>query len=135
MAGQEKPELSQVQEAAHNQGGQTVPQPHPSRATANGATVELEQRFRQLARTWIQETEYLSSTVQMAKHPAYQEIIGMGEVAIPLVLAELRRRPDFWFAALRAITGENPVPPQSAGKVQEMAKAWLEWGHARGYVR
>jgi hypothetical protein len=71
----------------------------------------------------------------MAKHPAYQEIILMGQQVVPLLLAELRRDPDFWFAALRAITGENPVPPASAGKVKEMARAWIAWGKARGYIR
>jgi hypothetical protein len=96
---------------------------------------ELEERFRQLARIWKAETAHLSSAGRMARHPAYQEIVRLGEPAVPLLLAELRRDPDFWFAALRAITGENPVPPESAGKVKEMARAWIQWGRAKGYVR
>ena len=71
----------------------------------------------------------------MAKHPAYRQIIEMGSAAIPLLLTELRRAPDFWFAALREITKENPVPPKSAGKVKEMARAWIEWGRKRGYIQ
>jgi hypothetical protein len=102
--------------------------------TADRSPQELERHFRQLVRKWIQETEYMSSAARMAEHPTYQEIIKLGEPAVPLLLAELRRRPDFWFAALRAITGENPVPPQSAGKVQDMATAWLAWGQAKGLI-
>ncbi len=70
----------------------------------------------------------------MAKHPAYRQIVEMGPAVVPLLLAELKRKPDFWFAALREITGENPAPPASAGKIKEMARAWVEWGRKRGLV-
>jgi hypothetical protein len=70
----------------------------------------------------------------MASHPAYQEIIGMGQKVVPLLLTELKRKPDFWFVALREITGENPVPPESAGRIEEMARAWLKWGRSKGYI-
>ena len=95
---------------------------------------DVRKRFRQLVATWRKETGHLSSAERMARHPAYLEIIALGEPAIPLLLAELRRKPDFWFAALRALSGENPVPAASAGKIKEMAQAWIEWGKARGYL-
>jgi hypothetical protein len=90
--------------------------------------------FQYLARKWKAATEHMSSAARMAKHPAYREIVQMGSAVIPLLLAELRRNPDFWFAALREISGENPVPAQSAGQVKEMARAWIEWGRQRGYI-
>jgi hypothetical protein len=40
----------------------------------------------------------------MVTHPAYQQIIGLGKEALPLLFGELRRAPDHWFWALRAIT-------------------------------
>ena len=89
-------------------------------------------RFAGLVARWKSDCEFLSSPPAMAKHPAYREIIAMGEPAIRLILAELEARPDFWFAALREITGEDPVPPEARGKVKAMARAWLEWGHAHG---
>jgi hypothetical protein len=94
----------------------------------------LEARFRALAQKWRDETSHLSSAARMAQHPAYQEIIGMGFAAVPLLLAQLQSKPDFWFAALRAITGENPVPPRCAGKLKEMARAWVRWGRAKGHI-
>jgi hypothetical protein len=99
-----------------------------------GSQEELEPRFRLLVKQWKKETAHLSSTSRMAKHPAYQEIIAMGMAAVPLLLAELRRSPDFWFPALRSITGENPVLPGSVEKVKEMAQAWIEWGRAKGII-
>jgi hypothetical protein len=95
----------------------------------------LEAKFLALVQKWRMETGHLSSAARMAQHPAYQQIIGMGTAAVPLLLAQLQRHPDFWFAALRAITGEDPVPPRSAGKLKEMARAWLEWGRAKGYIQ
>ena len=96
--------------------------------------VAPETKFRGLVKRWKKETAHLSSAARMASHPAYQEIIGMGQKVVPLLLAELKRKPDFWFAALRAITGENPVPPESAGKIKEMARAWIVWGRSKGYI-
>jgi hypothetical protein len=84
--------------------------------------------FAELAARWRTETDALSSPAEVAAHPAYREIIAMGEPAIRLILAELETRPDHWFEALRAMTGEDPVPPEARGDVGAMARAWLEWG-------
>ena len=59
--------------------------------------------------------------------PSYQQIIGMGDMALPLILRELAREPDHWFWALHAITGADPVEPDARGDVRKMAKAWIEW--------
>ena len=65
--------------------------------------------FDTLATEWREEQSVLSSAREMAMHPAYLRIIGMGERAIPLILEDLRKSPDHWFIALHAITGVNPV--------------------------
>lgn len=97
-------------------------------------TERLEARFRELARRWREECAVLSSTTAKAVHPAYQQIIGLGPDALPLILRELAQTPGHWFWALKAITGEDPVPEQDVGDVRRMAKAWLNWGRERGYV-
>jgi hypothetical protein len=109
--------------------------PPLNKAALSQPPAEIEQQFRVLAKLWKAETEHLSSAARMAKHPAYRAIIQMGRAVVPLLLAQLKRDPDFWFAALREITGENPVPARSAGKLKEMARAWLDWGQAKGYIR
>ena len=69
------------------------------------------EKFRALVSEWKEDTKFLSSTTAMTLHKAYQEIIGMGPLVIPLILRELETTPDQWFAALKALTGVDPVPP------------------------
>ncbi len=98
------------------------------------AEYDVRERFRQLVAQWKAKSRHLSNVTQMAMLKPYQQIIGMGERAVPLILEELAREPDHWFWALEAITQENPVPPEAAGKVRQKAQAWLLWGKQRGYV-
>src|SRR5438045_357911 len=50
----------------------------------------LERAFRPLVQEWIDATEHTSNMLKAVKHPAYQQIIGMGKVApshiLPLLL-------------------------------------------------
>jgi hypothetical protein len=94
---------------------------------------ELEATFAKLVKQWREENHGVSSTNQMSMHPAYQQIIGMGEAAIPLLLGELEKKSGQWFWALKSITRVDPVPPEQRGKTSEMIKAWLNWGRERGY--
>lgn len=96
--------------------------------------VDARTRFQQLAADWKEKSRYLSNTAQMAMLRPYQQIIGMGLSAVPLILEELQREPDQWFWALEAITAENPVPADAAGKVRLMADAWIQWGKQRGLI-
>lgn len=92
---------------------------------------DVRDRFRRLAAEWKEQSRYLSNTAQMAMLKPYQQIIGMGMPAVPLILKEMRREPGPWFWALEAIAGENPVPPEAAGRVRLMTDAWLAWGKQR----
>jgi hypothetical protein len=90
--------------------------------------------FHRSVAAWKAAAGVSSSLTERFTHSAYREIIGMGEAAVPYLLAELEREPDWWFAALKGITGADPVPSASRGRLAEMTQAWLAWGHARGYV-
>ncbi len=83
---------------------------------------------------WEADTAHLSSVTEIAMHPAYQQIIGMGPIAIPLILSEMKRKPDHWFWALKSITGEDPVLDENRGQILQMTKAWLHWGIEQGYI-
>lgn len=108
-----------------------------SRGTETGTDgePELDVRFRELADAWKRDSVFSSSVQQIAMHPAYQKIVGMGPCAVGMILRDLQDQPDHWFWALHAITGENPVPEESQGKIDEMAKAWINWGREVGYLR
>jgi hypothetical protein len=95
--------------------------------------VKLEAEFNSLAEEWRAETGMLSLVTQKSMHPAYQKIIGMGQPVVPLILRDLEQKPDHWFWALRAITGDNPVKSEQRGRMKMMAQAWIEWGKEHGY--
>lgn len=111
----------------------------PHTPLPEGAQVEIRmyealgQRFGALAEEWRSATAHLSNIRKRILHPAYQEIIGMGASAIPLILAEMKRRPGQWFWALQAITGEDPTASHQHGNLTELTEAWLEWGRRNGY--
>jgi len=101
----------------------------PRRATPN---VALRRRFSKLATQWRSETAVESSVSRRTMHWAYQQIIGLGPDALPLILEELERETDDWFWALAAITGEDPA--EGMETLDSAAEAWLEWGRSKGHL-
>ncbi|HUS58396.1 MAG TPA: hypothetical protein VM141_07070 [Planctomycetota bacterium] len=98
------------------------------------AEVQLAKRFKKLVREWHSKTAFAATIVDIATAPPYQMIIGMGPDAIPLILKELKKEPDHWFWALKAITGgEDPVPESDRGNMVKMRRAWINWGKKRRY--
>jgi hypothetical protein len=95
---------------------------------------DLARRFRSLVQDWKDAKVFTSSGSEIALHPAYPQIIGMGKEAIPLILSELQREEDHWFWALKAITGEDPVAPGDRGILPKMTEAWLNWAKTHGYT-
>ena len=96
---------------------------------------QSEREFSRLTEEWRVATALTSSLTEMSAHPAYQRIVGMGRLALPMIFRELSSEPDHWFWALKAITGCDPVPPSHRGNIDLMAADWLAWGRSRGYVR
>ena len=93
--------------------------------------------FSRLVELWREEKGIVSSISEMVSCPSYLAIIGMGEKALPLILSQIERErddPDYWFAALEAITGYDPVLEEDYGDTVRMAQAWLSWAE-QNYVR
>ena len=93
-------------------------------------------KFQDLVRQWRNQRGVTSSITEMAMLPPYQKIIGMGQDAIPLIIAQLKTEgdePDHWFWALAAIAGANPVKSEDQGNTVKMAEAWLKWAEDQGY--
>ena len=88
--------------------------------------------FRALASEWRAATRFAAAPSAAADHPAYRAVVGLGPGAVPLILAALAEAPDPWFAALRELTGDDPVPPADRGRPEASAGHWLAWGRARG---
>ncbi len=90
----------------------------------------------QIAR-WKTDTMHWSSITRMIAHPSYLRIIGLAQYSNNheverTLLRELETEPDHWFAALTALTGEDPTRPEY--DFDESVNAWLEWGRAKGII-
>lgn len=95
----------------------------------------LGETFRKLADEWRSATAFDSSPDRITRHEAYRAIVDLGEEVAPLILRDLKRRPELWFAALRELLNVDPVRPEQRGNVRAMADAWLEWGQNHGLLR
>src|SRR5205807_141261 len=78
-------------------------------------TESVEARFRQLESKWMAEVGHLSSYTAIVRHPAFQEIISLGEAVVPFMLQDLQERPRLWVWALPEITGADPITPGDGG--------------------
>lgn len=95
---------------------------------------DTDTKFHMLKKNWEIETSMLSSITARAMHPAYQQIIGMGQKVVPLILAEMTMKPGLWFWALKSITGADPVRAEDRGHIKRMTAAWMAWGKKHGYI-
>lgn len=86
-----------------------------------------EERFQYLRDAWKEDTWHVASPKKKATHWAYQQIIGGGDKSLPFIIDDLKEETDHWFWALRAITGEDPVPEEHRGRMDKMAQDWIEW--------
>lgn len=92
--------------------------------------VQDELRFYNLVQGWHSERGISSSISEIVGCRSYLAIIGMGEKAVPMIIAKLRDEgddPDHWFVALEAITGQNPILEKDYGDTVKMASRWLAW--------
>ena len=99
-----------------------------------GVDEGLAVAFEELAQIWASETAHLSSPLKLMEHPAYRQIVGLGAAVLPLLLRDLVESHRFWFPALNAITGENPIPEDAAGNMTRMTEAWIAWGRDRHLI-
>lgn len=101
--------------------------------TSSLRSVMLGEYFRMTLARWHDETESSSLLAEKRAHPAYRQIVGLAEEAIPLILKEIEVRPSFIFMALHDITGENPIANEHQGLLRSMIEDWLKWGTERGF--
>jgi hypothetical protein len=94
----------------------------------------ITKQFQQLTQTWRSETNYLSNLGAAAENPAHQQIVKLGEEAIPLILEDYKKGGSWWALTLMEITGINLVTEEIAGKYDEVRDIWLTWGVENGYI-
>ena len=93
-----------------------------------------EEQFLQLLSEWRKETAFQSSPRVITSHSAYQKIIDIGEPALPFIFEDMQENGGWWYPALRAITGDNPVRKDARGNRKLNDEAWLRWAREHGYA-
>jgi hypothetical protein len=96
-------------------------------AEASEDTSDLKAAFRKFAERWRRETALVSSSTARTQNRWYKKIIELGPAVVPMIIDELRERPDLWFDALEELTGTSPVPESSRDSVLKSAQAWIDW--------
>lgn len=94
----------------------------------------LQGRFEHLVHDWMRDIRFTNSMDEIVKSKSLQSIIGLGTVAIPMILEDLQKSPKHWFYALQKVTGENPVAKKYAGNLEKMTEIWVKWGKKKGYI-
>ncbi len=100
--------------------------------TVSPAPETVEERFSRLCKEWKKETSHISVLEKRYRHPSYREILTIKEAAIPLILKEMRRDPDWWFDALERLTKKNPA--KNAETFYEGVDEWISWGIANEII-
>ncbi|MSU77277.1 MAG: hypothetical protein EXS16_04180 [Gemmataceae bacterium] len=93
----------------------------------------IEPQFRRHEADWVAGTRALSSATQIINHPAFRQIVSMGECVIPFMLRDLETRPRLWVWALAEIAGINPVTAEDSGNIAKMSATWLRWAREKGW--
>lgn len=89
------------------------------------------ERFELLAGQWVSHCENvaLSSNINdYLDHPAYRELIALGDEAIPLIIE--RYRDDVftpWGFLLDDITGLNMIEDRNRFRPADVRQRWLDW--------
>jgi hypothetical protein len=100
---------------------------------------QVRERFNQLVAQWKRNTSHKSIAAQVIADSSYLKIIALGWYGVPLIIEELKQDPDYWFAALEAITeaGTEIVPSDQKNpmSIHELAKRWIEWWKETGEAR
>ena len=99
------------------------------------ADATLETEFQTLVGRWREETLGHWNAAIILAHPAHQQIVEMGEDALPLIFADLAAGGGHWWRALRTITGTSPISEEDMGRSSKMRAAWLHWAREHGYLR
>jgi hypothetical protein len=91
----------------------------------------LREEFEALARRWRDETAHYALASRRIAHDAFLSILLLGrDNLLPLIIEDLRKTHDHWFAALRLLAGGED-PAADATTHAEAVDAWLTWWDRR----
>jgi len=113
-----------------------IPRPSgPVKALIDGGAVSfksMEEKFAALLEAW--EDHNAGRSVTNYDHPAYLQIVGMGDWVVPRLLEKLEEGDGDWIYAIKLITGHEEETAAMVGDGDQVIAAWLEWGKTYGKI-
>ncbi len=97
------------------------------RLTIEAALNEI--KVQELANTWKCETGHFSIVQHSISHPAYLQIVGMSDKALPFLMKQVEQGSAQWLPALRAIAGDTK--PDEGNTLADALNAWTQWWEAK----
>lgn len=95
-------------------------------------SASLRERFTELVEQWTRDMMLSSSSDDVRMHPAYQQVIGLGPQAIPLIYEHMLTGEPHWSWALSSITGEDPATGTDSPRAA--TATWIRWIEDRQLV-
>lgn len=90
-------------------------------------------KIEEVADKWLNDTKWSSSFDDIMSHPAFEQLRNAGPSSLSLAISKLRDGDlqVHWFILAKTIAGEDPSPPETRGRLPEMAKYWISWANDR----
>jgi len=100
------------------------------RALKNPFVNSAREEFEELLEALLDFTKDNSDPY---KNPYFQNIVSMGDRALPYILKGLVKNPAILLPALEIISGEKPVI-KNKGTLEDIIAAWIQWGIYKKYL-
>ena len=81
---------------------------------------------------WERETSSFSDPDKIRAHPSYAALVTHVNLAFPLIMSELHRRPSFLVWVLVDAFSDRMDAPKMNGNLRKITDAWLSWGVNHG---
>ncbi len=94
--------------------------------------MDITKEFRCLTEEWAEHCQnviFSSNIYDYLNHPAYRQLIQLGEPAIPHIMERYREDDLPWGFVLDEITGSHVIENPDNFNPREVKKRWLEWWH------
>ena len=94
----------------------------------------MNEEIRRLVEEWEEDVAVHSSTTIILAHPNHAKLVAMGMEAVPHIITLMRERSHLVLSfVLHEITGEQPIPPEDAGRVRRINEHWLKLAEEKGW--
>lgn len=98
-----------------------------------GMKLYMESKFDFHYENWLSETGLLSDVSKIINHEDFQQILSMGNTAIPFILRKIKNEPSPLVWALNILTRQN-ISKGERISISEAASKWYRWGIRNNYI-